>query len=314
MSCGALSMGCASTINPIGSSRPARQYQGQTCAQTLHVAVSSSQSCARTAGFAAIDLRGRVYSEGESEAWRCYYTQAKCASLVARAGADAVLVIESCTLAASESGFCRYMGLHRVSCAITMPQPAPSDMVECLSHTSDTYEKVHSLMQLLVRPLDPLSEISRIRQSLVQLESYVRVDSSNIRPIIGYAHLPPSAQNGAHPLAPLAARLDFLTRGKAQIDRTKTENTPIGGAPGTLGGRGMGGLYVGPTAAGSLMVGVSSFLPGHVPHWLTFSRTTTGTSRNPTINPPTSKSPSRSAPTTTTISSESCRPSRSSTR
>lgn len=114
-------------------------------------------------------------------------------------------------------------------------------------------------MQLLARPLDPLTEISRIRQSLVQLESYVKVDSSNIRPIIGYAHLPPSAQNGAHPLAPLAARLDFLTRGKpgAQTDRAKTENSPIGGAPGMLGGRGMGGLYVGPTATGSLMVGVS---------------------------------------------------------
>ncbi|KZT74513.1 hypothetical protein DAEQUDRAFT_720690 [Daedalea quercina L-15889] len=110
------------------------------------------------------------------------------------------------------------------------------------------------------RPLDPLSEISRIRQSLVQLESYIKVDSSNIRPIIGYAHLPPSAQSGAHPLAPLAARLDLLTRGKGgdrgpQLDRHKVESSPMVGTPGMFGGRGIGGLYVGPTTPGSLMVG-----------------------------------------------------------
>ncbi|TFY59834.1 hypothetical protein EVJ58_g5528, partial [Rhodofomes roseus] len=109
------------------------------------------------------------------------------------------------------------------------------------------------LTQLFRRPLDPLSEISRIRQSLVQLESYIKVDSSNIRPIIGYAHLPPSAQSGAHPLAPLAARLDSLTRGDT-ADRTKTESSPMVGTPGMFGGR-MGGLYLGPTTPGSLMVG-----------------------------------------------------------
>lgn len=122
-----------------------RQHEGTDCAQTPHVA-SSGQSRARAAVRAAchsLDLRGRMYSQGESVERSSYsYAPAKCAPSVARSDADAVPAIDSCTLAAQSV---RLLSVHGATSCLLCYNAVPAYPVE---HGRVSSTKLRQLREL----------------------------------------------------------------------------------------------------------------------------------------------------------------------